>query len=679
MSMAVPELAAIAATARQASRASLRVSRRLVTLMVLGIAVAACERPLPSVAPAQGSPTQWPHFGGDPGGLQHTLLAQISAENVSRLEVAWIHRSGDYRNPEKPKMQRTSHEATPLHANGTLYYCTPMNRVFALDPATGKEKWVFDPHAPVAGTGKPLLDEPRTNFFCRGLAYWERQDAPAGQACGQRIFKPSREGRLYAIDAATGKPCPDFGAARGHPGYVSAWDYPAYGDDGQRSMAQAPLVIGDVVIATIDADDAVADANDGLVRGFDARTGEPIWEFDPIPADRRNETGDANVWGNMSADPQRGLVFFGTTSPGPDYYGGTRTFDMPHVNAIVALDARNGEVRWSFQNVHHDVWDYDNGAHPLLATIQKDGKPLDVAILQTKLGHLYVFDRDTGKSIWPIVERSVPQSDVPGEQTAPTQPFPVLPEIFAKQTLTRDDVFGLTPIDRAWCRKSFDAHRYEGIFTPPSARGSLTFPGPFGGGNWGGATYDSDSNLLIVKSQNLVMSMKLIPIDSIPATESGQLNRRRLTGTPYAFEGYHWLSPLGVPCNAPPWGLLTAIDMGTGRIAWQIPLGQARRYGITIPAAFGWGSPNVGGPLSTASGLIFIGASMDSKFRALDVRTGKELWSAKLPAPGMAVPMSYAAAGRQFVVIAAGGNAPAGTRLGDALVAFALPESLIRQ
>lgn len=660
------------------SPATIAAVTRGVVCVLLGIAAAGCDSPVPGAPPVEGPATQWPHFGGDAGGLQHTPLTQITAANVTGLEVAWVHHSGDYRNPRKPKMQRTSHEATPLHANNTLYYCTPMNRVFALDPATGKEQWVFDPHSPVAGTGKPLYEKPRTNFFCRGLAYWEAQHPVAGRACEKRVFKPSREGHLYAIDAIDGTPCADFGAAKGHPGYVSAWDYPAYGDDELRSMAQAPLVIGDIVVATIDADDSVADANDGLVRGFDVRTGEMVWEFDPVPQDRRRETGDANVWGNMTADPQRGLIFVGTTSPGPDYYGGTRAFDMPHVNAIVALDARNGEVRWSFQNVHHDVWDYDNGTHPLLATIQKDGVSRDVAILQTKLGHLYVFDRDTGKSLWPIVERPVPPSDVPGEQISPTQPFPVLPEIFATQTFTREDVFGLTPIDRAWCRRSFDAHRYEGIFTPPSMQGSLTFPGPFGGGNWGGATFDAASNLLVVKSQNLVMSMKLVPIESMPESESGQLNRRRLKGTPYAFEGYHWLSPLGVPCNGPPWGLLTAIDMGTGKITWQIPLGQARRHGITVPASFGWGSPNVGGPLSTASGLIFIGATMDSKFRALDLRTGKELWSAKLPAPGMAVPMSYAAAGRQYIVIAAGGNAPAGTRLGDALVAFALPESLIQ-
>lgn len=652
-----------------------RPATRIALLALAGLS--ACTSAVPPAAPVSGPATQWAHFGGDAGGLQHTTLAQITPANVARLRVAWVHRSGDWRNPKTPKMQRTSHEATPLHANDTLYYCTPMNRLFALDPATGREKWVFDPHAPDPRSGKVPYAEPRTNYFCRGLAYWEAPNPVAGEPCQKRVFKPSREGHVYAVDADTGLACLDFGADRGHPGYVSNWDYPVHGEDDIRGMAQAPAVIGDVVVASSDADDAVADANDGVVRGFDVRTGALLWEFDPIPEPHRRQTGDANVWGNMTTDPQRGLVFFGTTSPGPDYYGGQRRFDMPHVNAIVALDARTGAPRWSFQNVHHDVWDYDNGTHPLLATIRKDGQAREVAILHTKLGHVYVFDRDTGQSLWPIEERPVPRSDVPGEDTAPTQPFPVLPESFAQQVLKREDVFGLTPIDRAWCRRSFDAHRYEGIFTPPSTRGTLVFPGPFGGGNWGGATYDPGSNLLVLKSQNLVMSQKLVPIETM-TDEPGQLNRRRLVGTPYAFEGYHWVSPLGVPCNAPPWGLLTAIDMNSGKIAWQVPLGQARHHGITVPASFGWGSPNVGGPLSTATGLVFIGASMDAKFRALDVRTGRELWRAKLPAPGMAVPMSYAAAGRQFVVIAAGGNAPAGTKLGDALVAFALPEELIR-
>jgi quinoprotein glucose dehydrogenase len=304
-------------------------------------------------------------------------------------------------------------------------------------------------------------------------------------------------------------------------------------------------------------------------------------------------------------------------------------------------------------------------------TISKGGQRLPVAIQQTKLGRVFVFDRDTGRPVFPVEERPVAKSDIPGEASAPTQPFPLLPEPFARQTLTEDDMWGLTPFDRAWCRAEFRKLRYEGAFTPPSERGSLVFP--FGGGNWGGVAFDPVSNLLIAKGQNLALRVRLIPKAGLAAAGDAPLPGSDLVGTPYRFEAGLFVSPLGIPCTPPPFGTVTAIDMDSGRIKWQVPLGQARQRGITVPAWLDWGSPNIGGPIVTAGGLVFIAAALDARLRALDTGTGQELWQHELEAPGMSVPMTYMANGRQYVVISAGGNARASPDLSDALMAFALP------
>lgn len=618
----------------------------------------------------------WPSFGNDAGGSQYSPLDQIDKTNVGKLKIAWSHRSGDF-SYKGSSTGGSNMEVTPIHANGTLYYCTPFNRVFALDPATGAEKWMFDPTVVTGPDGKPLLDKPKRATICRGVAYWQASAPEADAPCQKRIFKGDMFGSIYAIDADTGASCVDFGAAKGHPGYASHLDYDNHGEGFAGGMGSPPTVVGDVVVATSSANDGLTNAADGIVRGFDVRTGDLLWEFNPIPEDKRDQTGAANVWSTVSADVERGLVFLPTTSPSTDYYGGERLFDIPLSDATVAVSAQTGEVVWSFQTVHHDVFDYDLVGHPLLVKIKKDGREIDVAITQTKMGWLFVHDRDTGAPIWPIEEVPVPQSDVPGEQTSPTQPVPVGIDAFAGQLIKREDLFGLTPLDKKWCQSQFDTMRYEGLYTPPSEKGSLLFPSALGGGNWGGAAFDPNSNTLIVKAENLATRLKFVKKqdgeneDNIPAAD---YLTRPLQGTPYRTEGEVFMSPLGIPCTPTPWGTLSAIDMGTGKLKWQIPLGQVRKYGVTIPASFGWGSPNIGGPIVTGSGLVFVAAAMDAKLRALDAATGAELWQGKLPVPGMAVPMTYMADGKQYVVIAAGGHSRAETLLGDYLIAFALPE-----
>ena len=618
----------------------------------------------------------------------------IDRSNVGRLQVAWVHHSGDFVEGALP--QGTVLETTPIHANATLYYCTPLNRVFALDPATGRERWVFDPYTAKDPTsGKPLAEGPRRPSRCRGVAYWEAgpvavvtQDVttpaaasaaaapPLSSVCHKRIFKNHLTGLVFALDADTGLPCRDFGAGKGHAGFVAHADYEGHGEGFSGAASSPPAIVGDIVVSATSANDGISNAKDGIVRGFDVRTGELRWEFNPIPPEHRDRSGAANVWSTMSVDPQRNLVFLPTTSPSTDYYGGGRQFEIPLANSIVALNGTTGSVVWSFQTIRHDLFDYDLVGHPLLVDIRRGGKTIPAALLQTKMGWLFAFDRTDGTPLWPIVEQPAPETDVPGDTAAATQPVPQGPEPFARQTLTRDSLFGLTPIDRGACQRKFDELRYDGMYTPPSIRGSILFPSALGGGNWGGASYDPTTNTLIIKAENLATVIKVVRKPegvADAALPTKDYLTRPLVGTPYRIEGELFMSPLGIPCTPPPWGTLAAIDMNTGRIKWKIPLGQVRKWGINAPAGFEWGSPNVGGPITTAGGVIFIGATMDSKLRALDVGTGRELWQTDLPAPGMALPMTYMDKGRQFVVIAAGGNAQVGTKIGDSIVAFALP------
>ncbi|MCU0760932.1 MAG: pyrroloquinoline quinone-dependent dehydrogenase [Steroidobacteraceae bacterium] len=624
---------------------------------------ATAEARTPTPAP---DPGDWPALGNDPGGSQYSPLAQIDTGNVARLQLAWVHRSGDVA-ARGSAVGATALEAVPIHVNDTLYYCTALNRVFALDPSTGRERWVFDPHAARAGA-KALVAAPRKAGICRGVAYWQAAAPRAGTPCEKRIFKGDVHGHVFAIDADTGAACRDFGAAAGHPGYVTHSDFDARGtNDTARGSTSPPVVVGDLVVATAGARDSLSDANNGFVRAFDVRSGELRWAFDPIPPQHAHDTGAANAWSTLSVDPQRGLVFVPTTSPSSDYYGVNRLYDIPLADATVALSVRTGEPVWHFQATRHDLFDFDLPGHPLLVDILHRGRRVPVAIQQTKQGRVFVLDRDTGRPLFPVEERPAPRSDIPGERAAPTQPYPVLPEGFSRQRLTEDDMWGLTPLDRAWCRREFRKLRYEGPFTPPSERGSLVFP--FGGGNWGGVAYHPGRNLLVAKGQNLALRVTMIP----KAAAGDPPRGTDLVGTPYRVEMGIFTSPLGIPCTPPPFGTVSAIDMDSGKLRWQVPLGQARYKGVTAPRSFGWGSPNIGGPIVTAGGLVFIGAALDARLRALDLASGRELWQAPLEAPGMSVPMTYLARGRQYVVIAAGGNARLSPELSDALMAFALP------
>lgn len=635
-------------------------------IILLAWAALACAHGL------AGQETDWPNYGNDPGGMRHSPLDQINRGNVATLKPAWVFHTGDISDGRDGR-RRSGFETTPILVDGRLYLTTPFNRVIALDPATGKQLWAYDPKIDqTLAYGDGLIN--------RGVTTWLDPSRSKSGICRRRIFEATLDARLIALDAVTGQLCRDFGSV----GQVNLRNVPSYEHAssgeymlGWYHMTSPPVVIdGLVIVGSAIDDNGRADMPSGVVRAYDARTGALRWHWDPIPPNAPGSTtrvtGAANAWSVMAVDARRDLVFVPTGSASPDYYGGLRPGDNKWANSVVALHARTGTVAWGFQLVHHDLWDYDTAAPPLLATVPHDGRDVPVVIQGNKTGFLYVLNRDTGKPVFPVEERPVPASDVPGEQALPTQPFPVAPPALAPQHFSLDDAWGPTAADRTACRAAIQKLRNQGIFTPPSVQGSLDVPGNVGGMNWSGYAFDPQRNLLIVNTNNLIARVRLIPRDKVSSDhEEGNYGPQH--GTPYAMIRQFLLSPSGLPCGATPWGTLTAVDMVSGTIRWQVPLGTMQNFGGTHPPVPA-GAMSLGGPITTSGGLVFIAGTMDSHIRAFDIETGKVLWQAALPASGNATPMTYEFNGRQYLVIAAGGHqAVSEEPLGDSLIAFALP------
>jgi quinoprotein glucose dehydrogenase len=620
-------------------------------------------------APAQTAhESDWPNYGNDPGGMRYSALTQINSKNVSELKVAWVFHTGDISDGSGDR-ERSGLETTPIMIDGMLYLTTAFNRVIAVDPASGEQRWAFDPHIDQTWeSGDGLIN--------RGVATWLDAKRPANDACHRRIFEATIDARLVSVDAATGKACTDFGkggevSLRNVSGFRSGWYH----------ITSPPAVIDDLVVVGSAIDDnGRADMPAGVVRAFDARTGALRWSWDPIPpnpsaagSDGEHKgwfTGAANAWSIMVVDGARDLVFVPTGSASPDYYGGLRPGDDKWADSVVALHAKTGELAWGFQLVHHDLWDYDTASPPLLATLPHDGKKVPVVIQGNKTGFLYVLNRDTGTPVFPVHELPVPKSDVPGEAASPTQPVPVAPPALAPQKVSADDAWGLTAEDRDTCREWIRGLRNEGIFTPPSLKGTLAIPGNVGGMTWSGYAFDPEQNLLIVNTNNFPAKVKLIPRDEFQEARKGEHGEYTAqTGTPYGMFRRPFLSPSAhLPCVPPPWGMLTAVDMTAGTIRWQVPLGSF--FDTGLPG----GSLSLGGPIVTASGLVFIAGTLDPFLRAFDVKTGREVWKAKLPASGHATPMTYEFRGKQYVVIAAGGHAHIDEeKQSDSIVAYSLP------
>ena len=633
----------------------------------------ACEPAAQPPRAADALPSGWSHWGGDPGGTRYSALEEISPANVARLERAWTFRTGDW---DPSGALATSFQATPVLRGTSLYVCTPFNRVFALDAETGRKRWVFDP-----GVAR---DE--HGHVCRGVALWEDPEAAPGDACAARVLMGTTDARLIAVDAENGSPCAGFGTN----GEVDLEHGLAPTVPGDVRVTSPPSVIGDVVaVGSLVADNRRLDMPGGVVRAYDARSGALRWAFDPVApgtpplppgvdGSPRFQRGTPNAWGVFASDPTRDLLFVPTGNPSNDFYRGAARGEIDHYgSAVVALRGATGEVVWRFQTVHHDLWDYDVGAQPTLLEIERAGARVPALAVATKVGHVFLLQRETGEPLFPVEERPVPQTDVPGERTAATQPFPTHPEPLHPHGVREDDLFGFTGWDRGKCREMVARARNEGAFTPPSLAGSIQFPGVAGGVNWGGAALDAERGLLVLAQARIGMLHRLVPRAEVsragPRTRAAWLVP--MDGAPYALEQRVLVSPLGIPCTRPPWFELVAIDLPRGAVAWRVPLGTTRGS-APWPFWLPWSPPGMGGPLATKSGLVFIGAAMDGYLRAFDSATGDELWRDHLPAGAHANPMTYRVrrGGRQFVVIAAGGHTSIPSARGDWLVAYALPE-----
>ena len=629
-----------------------------------------------------GPISEWREFGGNRGGLKYSPLTQISPDNVDALEPVWEYRHGDV-SQGGGEYGKTSFSVTPIVADGSLFFCTAFARVIALDPESGSEKWTFDPGLRAKRGKGPY---PLT---CRGVAYWPgRPEGGADAVCAQRIFLGTRDSELIALDARTGRPCRDFGdggrvSLREGIGDAPAWEY---------YPTSPPLVIGDlVIIGALVADQMRVDAPSGVVRAFDAVSGSLRWAWDPVPPgwwERRSQQppelagpyqpGTPNVWAPMSADEERGLIFVPTGNPAPDSFAALRDGSDYYGSSTVALDARSGKVRWHYQFVHHDVWDYDTPAQPALFEIAgvASGRP---ALAQaTKMGHIFLLDRETGAPLYRVEERPVPQAGaVPEEILSATQPFPTHPPPLHSANLDESDAWGFTPFDRSYCRELISSFRSDGIFTPPSLEGSIQHPGSAGGANWGGVSIDPGRGILFVNQNHLPMAQQLIPrtefehLDPDAAVYPDELYP--MLGTPYGLKRVSLLSNLGAPCIAPPWGSLTAVDLRKGEVLWRSTLGTTRDQ-APFPLWLKLGTPNAGGSVASASGLLFIGATTDQFIRAFASESGEEIWRARLPYTANSTPITYrlSRGGRQFLVVAAGGHG--WSESGDAVIAYALPE-----
>ena len=667
-------------------KASRRITSGIRVVLLSGIGLAASV----AAEPFQG----WPLPAAAAGGGHFSATTQITPDNVKDLEIVWMHRSGDFQDGENfigglsgEAPLQSSWQATPVLVDDHLYFCTPFNRILAVHAETGKERWSYTPEI-----DREAFPMPR----CRGVTQWTDSRFAKGDACHQVIVAPLMDARVVGLDARTGQVCP-FGDREQIDLSKGLGPY----ETGFYMLNTPPAITGNTLITggTV-ADNITTAVPSGVVRAYDLTSGNLLWAWEPVVAVTGNsendpsaeadatmsegqlyQQGTTNAWSFLSVDAELGLVYVPTGNTSPDYYGGHRGNLDHYSSSVVALNIDTGEVAWHFQTVHHDIWDFDVPSQPTLFETQIDGRDVKGLAQTTKQGYVFLLDRETGEPLFPVEEVPMPQGTAPGDYTSPTQPVPTAPRSLLDLPGERGTLWGLVPWDKWACENTLEGLRYEGPFTPPALEGALHMPSAFGGQNWGGPAIDPVRHKLIVNTLHMGTVVQLIPRDQCEGegpepVADGPFLLEPSEGTPYC--NRRWLgfvSPMGVPCTPPPWGTLASIDLRTGNVDWQVPLGTTRDM-APWPFWYIKGSPNLGGPVSTASGLTFIGATTDHFLRAFDTNTGEELWKGRLPTSGHGLPITYQLTERskQYVVIAAGGHAALGTPPGDYLVAFALPE-----
>lgn len=629
------------------------------------------------------SPEDWTAYGRTNAGLRFSPLTQISPDNVSNLKVAWTFRTGDLPALGKADPVESTFEVTPIKVGNLVYLCSAHQIAFALDAATGKQVWKFDP--------KLVDDNSFQHLTCRGLSYHENvanaldtTGKPAPAECAKRVILPTNDGRVIALDALTGKLCHSFGAN----GTIDLNKQINLVRGGFYEVTSPPVVTRNMIIVNgAVIDNYSTNEPSGVVRGYDVYTGRLVWAWDSGARDENripgpNETytrNSPNSWITASADEKLGLVYMPMGVSSPDIFGGNRSaLNERYATSLVALDIATGKRVWNYQTVHHDLWDMDVPSQPTLADIQTAHGIVPAIYAPAKTGNIFVLDRRTGKPIVPAPERAVPQGGAPGEWLSKTQPFSEL-TLRPAENLTDANMWGATMFDQMACRIMFKRLRYDGPFTPPSLQGTLVFPGNLGMFEWGGISIDPRRQIAVANPMNIPFVSRLIPRgpgnpaqpnNAHPAgTETGV---QPMYGSPYGVELNAFLSPLGLPCMQPPWGYVTGIDLKTNKVIWKHRVGTTRDNGVPLPLRIG--VPMLGGTITTAGGVSFLTATQDNFIRGFDVTTGKMLWESRLPAGGQSTPMTYAVNGKQFVVTAAGGHGSFGTKIGDYIIAYALPD-----
>ncbi|MFK3777827.1 glucose/quinate/shikimate family membrane-bound PQQ-dependent dehydrogenase [Agrobacterium sp. NPDC089420] len=627
-----------------------------------------------SATPAYGGDVpdgDWHQYGRTPYGQRYSPLTQVNVDNVSQLKEAWRYQTGDVKLPGD--VGETTYQVTPLKVGSTLYICTPHNWAIAIDAATGKEKWKYDPNVG--------LNPDRQHQTCRGVSYYVEPGAAQGTACAERVYLPTSDARLIALDAATGQVCTSFA----DQGVLHLEQGMKYNPAGYYYSTSPPAIAaGKIIIGGAVNDNYSTQEQSGVIRAFDVNTGALIWNWDsgnpektePIAAGETYTTNSPNSWSVFSYDEGLGLVYVPLGNQVPDQLGMGRSESVEkYSSSIVALDINTGKDRWVRQTVHHDLWDMDVPAQPVLLDITKDGQTVPALVGPTKQGDIYVLDRRTGEPLLPITEEPAPGGAIPEDFSSPTQPTTALS--FKPEPLKEKDMWGVSMFDQLACRIRFHQLNYKGRYTPPSLNGSIIYPGNFGTFNWGSVAVDPERQVMFGMPTYLAFTSKLVPRDQIPpkgqdekGSEQG-LNRN--DGAPYGVFMGPFLGPLQIPCQAPPWGYVAGADLRTGDIAYKHKNGTVHDM-TPLPLPFKVGVPGIGGPMITKGGVAFLGAAVDNYLRAYDLTTGRQLWEARLPAGGQATPMTYSLDnGKQYVVMVAGGHGSVGTKPGDYVIAYTLP------